>query len=402
MQHKKNILPISVLILAIIAIVASYYYSRSHMQKQFPASIQKKIPVEASPDLASEVGQMMMVGFKGTTVSENSPIVQEIKNFHVGSVIIYNRVPERGNKFFGNVQNPKQLKDLITALQFYSMKYNHYPLLVAVNQEGGLIDTLIKSKGFALGPNLSQAQLGKNKNIQAVYQEALQRGTLLKNFGINLNLAPVADLNKNPNSPGIAKLQRSFGLDAAGVIQNLQPTINAYKKSGILCAMKHFPGFGSAAFNTDYARVDVSHSWGPNELLPYQRLIAQSSICPLVMITHLINRQLDPSGLPATFSKAIVTDLLVGKMHYSGVIITDDMDAAAIRKYFSNEYAIDKAVLAGNDIIIYGGSQGQNPDEDTKMLFSTLMKLAKENPVIRKRVAESCQKIIRLKRHLLM
>jgi beta-N-acetylhexosaminidase len=118
------------------------------------------------------------------------------------------------------------------------------------------------------------------------------------------------------------------------------------------------------------------------------------------MITHLINRQLDPSGLPSTFSKAIITGLLVGKMHYTGLIITDDMDAAAIRKYFSTDYAIDKAVLAGNDIIIYGGSQGQDPDEDTRMLFSTLMKFAKKDPIFRKRVAESYQKIIRLKRNI--
>src|SRR3990167_237642 len=169
----------------------------------------------AAPDIHYAVGQMMMVGFAGTTVNNHSPIVSAIKNYHIGGVILFDHFNKKhqGKWITRNIESPEQLKRLTHQLQYYAKKYHDYPLLIAVDQEGGKINALRADKGFHLGRNESQQQLGEKQNQSQIYRQALFRGKLLNRMGINLNLAPVADLNTNPKNPAIGLLQRSFGRD---------------------------------------------------------------------------------------------------------------------------------------------------------------------------------------------
>lgn len=354
----------------------------------------------ASPNLERAVGQMMMVGFYGKNVDENSTIVKEIKQYHIGGVILVNHRLPNSNKYTTNIRNPLQLKKLISQLQFFSQKYNNMPLLIAVNQEGGLINTLKPAQGFNNTNDPSQFELGQAKNQALIFTKTYKRALMLKELGINLNLAPVADLNINPNNPAVGKLKRSFGNDPDQVTQELQSAIEAYKKAGIYCTLKHFPGLGSASFNTDYGNADTTQVWNSVELLPYVKLIQTNAICPFVMTSHLVNRKLDKTGLPVSIAENVVTGLLRNKLRYKGIIITDDMDAAAIRTKISTAAAIKKAVLAGNNIIIFGGTQDQNPDEDAKILFETLIRHANNDPKVRSKVLKSYAKIIELKKSL--
>lgn len=349
--------------------------------------------------LSRAVGQMMMVGFKGTNVDENSIIVKEIKQYHIGGIILDNHYDPSSKKSSINIENPTQLKYLVNQLQFYAKKYHDYPLFIAINQEGGLINTLKPSQGFNNSNDPSQFELGK-KTQKTIFNETLKRATLLKEMGINVNLAPVADLNINLDNPAIGKLQRSFGSNPQEVTAALKSTIRAYKKANILCTLKHFPGLGSANKNTDYDQADLTNTWSDIEIIPYQILIQSNINCPFVMVSHLINKKLDKVGLPATFSKPIISDLLVKKLRYNGLVITDDMDAIAIRNHFSPHDAITKAVLAGNNVIIYGGTQGYDPDQDTEMLFNNLFQLALKNPEIRTNILKSYAKIIKIKQNL--
>lgn len=346
--------------------------------------------------LSRAVGQMMMVKFKGSTVDENSFIVQKIREYHIGGIILDNYREPHADISTANIVNPAQLKTLTKSLQHYSIKYNGYPLFIALNQEGGLINTLKPAQGFNNANDPSQFELGKT-NQKNIYDQTLKRAFLLKEAGINVNLAPVADLNINPANPAVGKLQRSFGSNPKEVTQDLQSAIKAYQTAGILCTLKHFPGLGSANKNTDYDKADLSQTWNESELIPYQNLINSGINCPFIMTSHLINRKLDRSGIPASLSKIITTDLLVKKMHYPGLIITDDMDAVSVRNQYSTRAAIEKAVLAGNNILIYGGTQGHDADEETVMLFNTLLELAKKNPEVRKKVIESYERILRVK-----
>lgn len=347
-------------------------------------------------ELTYAIGQVMMVGFSGTEITDQSPIVQEIKHYHIGGVIIDNHKNKTTGVISTNIQNPEQFKKLIAKLQAYSMKYSGYPLLIAINQEGGLVNTLKPSQGFANQDDLSQEALGKQSAAKLFWQ-TYQRGMLLKKYGVNLNLAPVADLNINPTNPAVGKYKRSFGNNPQKVTEALSIAIDAYKKAGIFCTLKHFPGLGSANQNTDYDSVDITATWQKAELIPYEKLIKTHQACEFIMVSHAINKQLDENGLPLSLSKKVVTDLLIHQLHYQGIIMTDDMDAAMIREHYSAEFAIKQALLAGNNMIIYGGTQGFNPEQDTELLFSTLYRLAKENPEIKQHILQSAQKIIKLK-----
>jgi len=352
-------------------------------------------------ELRRAVGQMMMIKFIGSTIDDNSNIVEYIKQYHIGGVLLDNYRYKNAKDKTANIENPKQLKILINKLQFYAKKYNNYPLLIAVNQEGGFINSLKPSHGFNNPNDPSQFQLGK-KNQELIFNETLKRAMLLKEVGINVNLAPVADLNINPGNPAVGKLERSFGNNPQQVTSDLKSAIRAYKKANILCTLKHFPGLGSANKNTDYDLADLTKTWDKSELIPYQNLIESGPAynCDLIMSSHLINKKLDPSGIPVSLSKKVITDLLIKQMHFQGLVITDDMDAAAIRNHFSTRVAIEKAVLAGNNIIIYGGTQGYDPEQEVGMLFNTLFALAKNDAEVRLNVFTSYAKIQKVKQSI--
>lgn len=355
----------------------------------------------AEPDLQHAVGQMMMVGFMGTSVNAQSPIVQVIKNYHIGGIILFDHLEKKEGAHWipRNIENPEQLKKLIAQLQMFAKQYHDYPLLIAINQEGGKINALTPGKGFNLDGNLSQAKLGKSGDQSLIYQQALFRGNLLRHLGINLNLAPVADLNINPKNPGIGLLERSFASDPDKVVVDLSTTISAYRAAKVDCVLKHFPGFGSASQNTDYAVANVSLSWREKELIPYDRLVQENKVCSFIMSTHAINRQLDASGVPMTFSRKVISNLLRDQLHFRGVVITDDMDAKAVRQLFKSEKAIQLAALAGNDMILYGGTFGYDPIEDADMLYHTLLTLATSNELLRKQIFVAYTRIQKVKSH---
>lgn len=356
----------------------------------------------SKPSLHDAVGQMMMVGFRGTQIKPDSPIVQAIKKYHIGGVIIFRSEFIHGKKVIRNIQNPQQLKTLTMTLQYYARKYHDAPLLIATNQEGGRVDNLLKKDGFKLGANESQKKLGERNDLNAIKQQSYQRGKLLHFYGINLNLAPVADLNTNPNNPAIAKVERSFGSNPQKVTQDLKAAINGYQKAKIFCALKHFPGFGSANKNTDYASVNVSHTWSKQELIPYKQLITMNESCRFIMVAHTLNKSLtQKNGLETSLSPRVVIDLLQKKLHYKGVIMTDDMDAAAIRNQLPMKKAIEQAVLAGNNIILYGGTFGHDPSQETKQLYEALYSLAEKKPKIRKNIISSYLKLASLKNMLM-
>jgi len=353
-----------------------------------------------SPNMSRVVGEMMMVGFNGTTINDQSAIVKAIKKYHIGGVILFDRFEkkQRSKTITRNISSPKQLKRLTARLQYYAKKYRDAPLFIAVNQEGGKITTLTTEKGFNLDGNDSQEKLGKMNDQKIIYDQAVYRGKLLKRYGINLNLAPVADLNLNPSNPAVGKLERSFGPNPVKVTKDLMAAIKAYKKAGILCTLKHFPGLGSSKTNTDYHATDITKTWQITELIPYRQLINSRQSCAFIMLSHHINRRLDKSGLEATLSYRIATGLLRRHLHFQGLIITDDMDAKAIRNHVPTKKAIRLAVMAGNNIILYGGTQGHDSKRDATMLYTTMMNLAADNKSIRAQMLDSYRKIIKIKR----
>ncbi|MCL9779978.1 hypothetical protein M9194_00860 [Vibrio sp. S4M6] len=347
----------------------------------------------STPSLKTQIGQMLMVGFDGISINSHSPIVEEMPKYGYGGVILFDHQDGKTR----NIASPSQLRTLTHDLQQQAKQNQLPPLFIATDQEGGLISNLKAKKGFRFFSNFSEQQLGTTNFPPLTKYQAYTQGKLLKTSGINLDFAPVVDLNINPNNPAIGKLQRSFGKEVPRVVTMAQAAITGYHHAGIMCTLKHFPGLGSASSNTDFNSVDVTKTWSKKELIPYKDLLSTPHPCQFVMVTHLVNRKLDNTGQLASLSYPIVTGLLREQLHFKGLIITDNMDAKAITNKYEIKTAIQKAVLAGNNIILIGGAQGHSPYADAKIAFNAIYELAKSSPTARKQIEESYQKIMAVK-----
>jgi beta-N-acetylhexosaminidase len=300
--------------------------------------------VEQETNLEVKIGQMLMVGFRGLEVSAEHPIIDDIRDCHLGGVLLFDydvpsATPVR------NIASPTQVKALVSALQAASL---HPPLLIAIDQEGGMKSRLKEQLGF---PATASAQhLGTLDNLSITREHATVIAQTLAQLGINMNLAPVVDLNINPDNPIIGRSERSFSADPEVTRRHALEFIRAHHRPGVLCTLKHFPGHGSSTGDSHLGLVNITHSWSPIELEPFAALI-EAGEADAIMTAHIFNARLDAAN-PATLSKPIITDLLRERMHYEGVVISDDLQMGAIADYYGLESAIEKAIEAGVDILL--------------------------------------------------
>ncbi|AKK19690.1 glycoside hydrolase family 3 protein [Candidatus Liberibacter africanus] len=289
--------------------------------------------------MKEKIGQMLIVGFDGFELEPNSPIGLAIQNRQVGGVILFDHDFKK-NSYQRNIKDPNQLHKLTTALQNMAkeadqhranLKESSFPLIVAIDYEGGSVERLSSRYGF---PKTYSAQQFAKLPLKQRKQQAESMAKTLLNSGINTNFAPVVDLLYGPKT-FIALNERSFSSNPEEVEKNAKLLSRTYKKYGIACAYKHFPGHGSAVGDTHLGFVDVTDTWNKKELKPYQSGISHNNACPIVMSAHVVNRNLDPSGKPATLSKVIIQDKLRDEMGFQGVVSTDCMQMGAISANYS-------------------------------------------------------------------
>ena len=175
----------------------------------------------------------------------------------------------------------------------------------------------------------SEAEIGRGSTA-AARAWARTIATTLDDAGVDLNFAPVVDLDVNPKSPAIGALDRSFSADPAVVVRMATIELEAHRARGVRTTLKHFPGIGSSTTNTDFGVADVTKTWTPRELEPFRQLIA-AGIADLVMAGHVVNGKLDPDR-PASLSGPTVEGVLRGQLGWDGVVVTDDLQAAAITR----------------------------------------------------------------------
>jgi len=330
---------------------------------------------------------MLLVGFRGLTVDDDSPIGRDIRERQIGGVVLFDydmalRSAQR------NIASPTQLTQLICDLQARAA----IPLFVAIDQEGGRVNRLKAQYGFP--PTVSAAQLGALNQLEATRQAAAQTADTLAALGVNLNFAPVVDLNVNPASPAIGKVGRSFSADPDVVVAHAAAWIQAHRARHILCALKHFPGHGSAQDDSHDGFVDLTRTWHTAELLPFQRLLA-AGLGDVVMTAHVFHAVLDPMW-PATLSKAILTDLLRGQLGFDGVVISDDLQMNAIRARYDLETAVVTAINAGVDVLLLGNTLAY--DETSPQRVSKMITDAVARGVIaRAQITRAYQRICALK-----
>ncbi|KTD82869.1 glycoside hydrolase family 3 protein [Legionella waltersii] len=347
--------------------------------------------------LRNKIGQMLIMGFNGSELHDHSPVAQWLATDGLGGVILFDRDLETG--LFGkNLVNQAQIKILIRQLQHYAAKTSinreTLPLLTAVDYEGGAVDRLSKIEDCM--PTLKPIDLARLSS-EAFKEEVCQMALTLKSLGFNLNFAPVVDLKLNEQQGIIGKLGRSFSQDPDTVVLMAKQFVELFSHYGIACAYKHFPGHGSAVGDTHEGFVDVTDTYRPEELLPYEQLLKDVYLPVMVMTAHVVNKHLDSSGLPATLSHEILTGTLREKIGYDGVIVSDDLQMQAIASHYSIEEALCLTINAGADMIIFANQLGRITAPE---VIDIIEHLVNENKIDPQRIDQAFRRIIRLKKQL--
>ena len=297
------------------------------------------------------IGQMFLLGFDGCVVDRDHWLTRAIERDGLGGVILFDRNVDGSVQ---NIRSADQLQELTGRLQEMAQEL----LLVTVDQEGGGVCRLKERDGFPA--SVSAAKLGSGPVTGTMAAATAMAATLAEN-GINVNLAPVVDLDLNPDNPIISRYGRSFGASADQVVLHAAAFIDAHHDRNIACCLKHFPGHGSAGSDSHSGFVDISRDWQSYELDPYRQLFA-AGYTDAVMTAHVLHRGLDPSGLPATLSPVIVGGMLRRELGFSGVTMTDDLQMRAITDHYGYREAVQRAVLAGVDLLTVGNNLQRNRD----------------------------------------
>jgi len=294
----------------------------------------------AKTDLKSLVGQLFQVGFVGYSVpNEFKEFVQE---YQIGSTIYFKR----------NVQSPAQIAELSNELQFNCRTKDMPALFIAIDHEGGKVNRLVKP--FTKFPG--NDYLGEMNSPKVGFEFGAILGKELKAVGININYAPVVDVNTNPDNPVMKNRMFSSDPETCGRLGSA--VCRGIQKMLVMACAKHFPGHGDTTEDSHFALPKVNKTLAQldeMELIPFKRVIR--SRVESIMTAHILNPNLDPK-YPATLSEATINGLLRTEMRYNRLVISDDMEMKAIADNFGVEEAAVLSIKAGCDILIYRADAG--------------------------------------------
>ncbi len=304
-------------------------------------------------------GSVVMVGFRGLSAGPDSDIHRHIRENQFAGVILFDEHVPTG-EHERNIASPEQLHELTAALQAASEPL----LLIAIDQEGGQVARLNSGNGFPQFP--SHAEMGEKFEPAETQLTASHIAEALAEAGVNVNFAPVVDLNINPRNPIIGAQGRSFSDDPAVVTDHARSFIAGHRAHGVATAIKHFPGHGSSTADTHLSTVDVSESFKDSELMPYRCLIDEG-VVDMVMVGHLLHRGFDPE-LPASLSARMIDGMLRREMGFEGVVVTDCLDMAAVGDHYSLQERVALALNAGVDLLLFGNNLAYDPDRPTQVV----------------------------------
>jgi len=291
---------------------------------------------------------MLLVGFRGLTVDQASEIAADIEGRNLGGILLFDSdLPTRSK--VRNVESPAQLTALVAGLQALAQT----PLLVAIDEEGGLVARLDERHGFP--PTVSAANLAARGDLAYTEQAGKKIAETLRAVGVTLNLAPVVDLNANPNNPIIGSLGRSFSADPTVVTAQAEAFIKGHRGVGVRTTLKHFPGHGSSTGDTHLGVVDVTNTWSTTEFEPFGNIV-RDGLADAVLTAHVFNAKLDPEH-PATLSEPTITGILRRQLGWDGLVLSDDMQMGAIRLAYGYADAVRLAILAGVDMLTIAQQQ---------------------------------------------
>ncbi|HEV8458991.1 MAG TPA: glycoside hydrolase family 3 N-terminal domain-containing protein [Methylomirabilota bacterium] len=341
------------------------------------------------------VGDLLLVGFRGTQVEGNDEIRSLVCDVKVGGVILFERDTATGTP--RNVVSPEQVGRLTRDLQALALQCTGRPLLIAADNEGGAVMRLSARLGYL--PSPSARELGAAGDLALTELEARRMGGTLREAGINWNLAPVVDVAVNPANPVIVAPGRAYSTDADRVTAQARAFITGMHAAGILTALKHFPGHGSSRADSHAGFTDVTDTADPAvELAPYRALIAEG-LADSVMTAHVFNRRLDPWD-PATLSRFTVNRILRGWLGYRGVVVSDDLLMGAIIQNYGLEEAAVLALAGGVDVLLVSHNTGRIEDRAAQRVVTAVERAMSEGKLSRARVAGALAHVDALRRRI--
>lgn len=280
--------------------------------------------------LDEKIGQLFMIPVHPDDPQSIENALNLIKTYHIGGIILFRGTPQQVAKTVRTLQQASKI-----------------PLFVAIDAEWGLAMRIYNTPRYPY-----QMTLGAIKDNRLIYQMGLDIGRQLRTLGININFAPVADINNNPQNPVIGI--RSFGQNPVNVAAKAFAYMKGLQDAGVIAVAKHFPGHGDTKTDSHkdlpIVPYDYVHIY-KFELYPFRQLIKTGVLG--IMVGHLYLPKLEPAvNTPATLSHNIVTGLLRDSLKFNGLIFTDALDMQGISKYYATGEAEIRALLAGDDVLL--------------------------------------------------
>ncbi|MCT9928868.1 glycoside hydrolase family 3 protein [Planotetraspora sp. A-T 1434] len=353
-----------------------------------PSDGDPSTPADVSDALAGmtvedKVGQLFMTVVYGSHAGSSSKENQArygvatpaevVAKYRPGGVILF--------PWAGNVSSATQVAALTTGLRKASSKT---PLLIGVDQENGLVSRL-RPLVTELPGSMAIGSTGDPGNAR---DAARVTGEELRDLGVSLDYAPVADVNINPRNPVIGP--RAYGSDPREVAAMVGAAVDGFHAAGVASVAKHFPGHGDTSVDSHTGLPVIRHSmaqWEKLDAPPFRAAIAQG--VDAIMSAHVVMPKLDPSGDPSTLSRKILTGLLREKLGFDGVITTDALDMAGVRKKYGDAEVAVRAILAGADMLLM--------PPDFRTAYGAVLKAVQTGRISEERLNESVTRILHLK-----
>lgn len=297
---------------------------------------------------------------------------QALKAYPVGGIIF----------FAGNLYSPDQ----ITAYNAMLQRSSRIPLLLAVDEEGGTVARLGNHRAFNVSKFPDAETVGESQNPVDAFQMGSAIGSYLQEYGFNLDFAPVADVNTNPDNPVIGRRAFSSNPETAAAMAGAMA--RGLQEAGIIPTFKHFPGHGDTAqdSHSGIALVDKSHGeLAACEWIPFRQ--AGPETC--VMVGHIALPQITGDSTPATMSKTIVTDILRQELGFQGVIVTDSLLMGAVTDSYTSAEAAVCALNAGCDLLL--------TPKNFEEAYNGILEAVKNGEVSMERLNESVRRILTMK-----
>ena len=258
--------------------------------------------------------------------------------------------------------------------------------LLCIDEEGGRVARLANNPAFGLPKFESMAAFGSPRQV---YKASRTIGGYLSRLGFDVNFAPVADVNTNPENIVIGN--RAFSSDPADAARKVRAYVKGQRKSGILCCLKHFPGHGDTQADTHFGYAVSHKSWeelARCEMIPFRAGMAAGA--PMVMSAHISVPAVTGDDTPSTLSRKVLTEKLRGELGFDGLIVTDAMEMGAITRQYKTSEACVLALEAGADVLLCV--------KDYPAAFEAVLSAVLSGRLSESRIDDSVRRILRLKK----